>query len=260
MNLIDNYKKFCQYRRECRGRLDLSDESFLFPTTLLPLFDFIKRESPTLIPPKNENVAKYLTTVTNGSRFELAEQMNKSYLPIVSLPKGKTKTDRILKRLYDMHNDGQKCGGENAFKYLVGEIVDNIYEHSEFNNSIVMAQAYESSEFMDVSFFDDGITINGCFSKHGMGRNNDVDAIWDAINGISTKSKDRGYGLGTVIKIFTQGIEGEIFIISGKGGIDYRKEDLNFYSLNKPYELAGTLVTVRVPYPAPVVDIYGFIE
>ncbi|MBS3794460.1 MAG: hypothetical protein KGY80_06170 [Candidatus Thorarchaeota archaeon] len=262
MNHLDKYEKFSKYREECEkdGIVDLSSEHFFFPTTLLPLFDLIRKEKPKIIFPEDEDVANYFRTITDGSRFKHAARQRKSYLPIVELPKQEEETDRILRRLYEINEEGEEFGGESAFKYLVGEIVDNIYQHSEFSNALVMAQKYESQAFTESCFFDDGLTINGCFRKHGMGRAEDVDAIWDAINGTSTKSKERGFGLNSVISIFTDGIEGEVFIVSGRGAISLTRNDHIRYSLNNAYELSGTLVTVRTPCPAPVVDIYDYVE
>lgn len=262
MNLIDDYKKFCEYRENYAacGKLDLSSERFIFPTTLLPIYNLIIRNNPKVIPPVDRDVSKYLEIVTNGSRYRIAERMKKSYLPVVTLPEEKAQADTILNRLNEMHNNGEEFGGEQAFNYLLGEIVDNIYEHSEFGTSIVMAQIYPSYEFMDVSFFDNGITINGSFSNHNMRRESDVQAIEDAVNGTSTKSQERGYGLNTVTRIFTEGMNGQILVISGEGGIEYYEDAVRKFPLEKPYELLGTLVTVRAPYPSSGVDIYDYVE
>ncbi|RJS92435.1 hypothetical protein CW705_02815 [Candidatus Bathyarchaeota archaeon] len=221
---------------------------------------FIVNENVPVIPPEDPNVTNYLLTVTNSSRFELAQRFKKSYLPLVQLPRERKEANKILQRIYEMHNDGRDCGGENAFKYLIGEIVDNIYEHSEFETSWVMAQAYGSMGFMDICFFDDGITINGCFKKHGMGFKNDCQAIVEAINGASTKGDQRGFGLNTTMRIFTHGIKGQMLIVSGRGCVMFSKTKQQPYDLGKAYQLEGTLVSVRIPYPSPEVDIYAYLE
>jgi len=260
-DLIMDYRKFCEYRAKCKksGRLDLSGETFFFPTTLLPLMTFIIDEKVPVILPEDPNVTSYIVTVTNGSRFGLAQRFKKSYIPLVSLPRDREEANKILQRIYEMHNNGRDCGGENAFKYLIGEIVDNIYEHSEFDTSWVMAQAYGSMRFMDICFFDDGITINGCFKKHGMGFESDCQAIVEAINGASTKGDQRGFGLNTTMRIFTHGIKGQMLIVSGKGCVMFSKTKKRLYSLSKTYELGGTLVSVRIPYPSPEVNIYEYL-
>jgi len=226
----------------------------------LPLMAFIIEENANVVLPKDPDVARYIKTVTNSSRFALAQWFKKSYLPLVPLPRQRKSANGILQRIYEMHNHGRKCGGENAFKYLIGEIVDNVYEHSEFFNSWVMAQAYASKRFMDICFFDNGITINGCFRKHGIGCKDDCLAISEAINGVSTKGNERGFGLNTTMKIFTYGISGKMFVISGNGGIHFTKSQQQLYKLGEAYELKGTLVSVRIPYPSSEVNIYEYIR
>ena len=262
LGLIKDFKKFCKHRSECRryGVLDLSGETFFYPTTLLPLMAFILEEDVDVIPPEDPDVARYVETVTNGSRFTLSKLFKKSYLPLVPLPHQRKKANVILQRIYEMHDNVRDCGGEDAFKYLIGEIVDNVYEHSEFETSFVMAQTYPFKEFMDICFFDDGITINGCFRKHDIGCKDDCQAISKAINGVSTKGKERGFGLNTTMKIFTHGIRGQMLIISGNGGIQYSKKQQQPYEFEKVYELKGTLVSVRIPYPSPLVNIYEYIK
>jgi hypothetical protein len=260
---MGDYKKFCSFRSNYSKSkvLDLSDVTFFHPTTVLPLAALIKREKPKIRYPENFRVSAYLETATDSSRFDKARWNKKSYLPCVPLPKRRRKVDTILQWIYEKHNNGKKCGGENAFKYLIGELVDNIYEHSEFSRSWVMAQTYVVPEYMDICFFDNGITINGCFEKHGKGCTDDYEAILGAVKGVSTKDITRGFGLSTNLKIFTRGIKGQMLIISGKGGFhNLENQEPQFYKLDKPYELTGTMISVRIPYPAPVVDIYEFLE
>ncbi|MHA1834086.1 MAG: hypothetical protein ACTSV7_08850 [Candidatus Baldrarchaeia archaeon] len=263
-DLVKDYIKFCKHREFYLDHrfLDLRSETFFYPTTLLPLFAFVKENKiKSILPPEDRNVANYIDIITDETRFNSARRFGKSYLPLISLPHERKKANKILQRLYDMHNHGRDCGGENAFKYLIGEIVDNIYEHSEFEEALVMAQKYSSMGFTDVCFFDDGITINGSFKKNNIVEfKYDCDAIIKAVNGLSTKGKERGYGLNTTMRIFTEGISGEMFIVSGKGALLYRHRNHYSYKLNDTYELKGTLVSVRIPYPSREVNIYEFLR
>lgn len=153
------------------------------------------------------------------------------------------------------------CGGENAFSYLIGELVDNIYEHSEFNRAWVAAQAYFNVGHRDICFFDNGITMSGCFKKHDIKCDGGHDAIKQAINGTSKKSKERGYGLSSNMNMVTKGMNGQILIISGDGGMEITPEQKpQPYYLAKDYELLGSMISVRIPYPVSVVDIFDYVE
>lgn len=123
-----------------------------------------------------------------------------------------------------------------------------------------MAQRYPSKGFVDVCFLDDGITINGSFKKKGIRIRYDYKAIAEAVSGLSTKDQDRGYGLNSTMSIFTRGLRGEMLIISGSGGLLCSGDAQQFYKLGKTDKLKGTLVSVRIPYPSPKVNIYDFIE
>ena len=84
------------------------------------------------------------------------------------------------------------------FYFLIRELIGNIYEYSGFSNASMMAQIYKQKRFVEITILDDGISIPGCFEKHGNVISSDSDAIISAINGkISTKTEDepRGFGL-----------------------------------------------------------------
>lgn len=75
--------------------MDLSWSSWLYPTTLLPLGVFIRtNESIRFQPPYNENVAKYISLVTQDMDF--TEIDNKTYVPIINLPDDESKSEKIL--------------------------------------------------------------------------------------------------------------------------------------------------------------------
>ncbi|MBI3033248.1 sensor histidine kinase [Candidatus Woesearchaeota archaeon] len=255
-DLVNNYLTFCNYRERATSTkvIDLSSCSWLFPTTLLLLGDFIKKnQTMKYLPPYNHNVANYVGLVRGVIKIEELE--NKSYVPCVQLPNKREKVIDILEFIFKLHKNGKEYGGENVFKYLVSELVDNIYQHSEFHNALVMAQRYDKKGFVEICFFDDGITIPGSFQKAGL-IFNDHEAIVRAVNGLSTKSKDRGYGLSTNLDIFTKGMNGEVLIVSRAGALYIGKNLEKLYILKQIYTLEGTLISIRIPLPAPKVDLY----
>ena len=258
--IVNNYLLFCNYRERAKStkKIDLSWCNWLFPTTLLPLGVFIKKnKSMKYLPPHNQNVANYVDLVTGKITLEDAE--NKSYLPCVYLPKNRKEATDILECIFRLHNNGKEYGGETVFKYLVGELVDNIYEHSEFENALVMAQRYDQKGFVEICFFDDGITIPGSFKKQGM-IFEDQQAIMEAVNGLSTKSKERGFGLSSNMTIFTKGMDGKVFIVSGRGAVYVGKSRQKVYKLQDQHRLEGTLISIRIPVPAPKVNIYDYLN
>ena len=255
--LVNNYLTFCNYREEARksNSLDLRWCNFLFPTTLLPLGVLLQTRKIKYLKPHSTNVSNYIDLITG--KLSSNDVGGLSYVPFVSLPANQEKTSDVFSALYKLHNDGKEYGGEDAFKYIINELVDNIYEHSEFKHALVMAQKYAKKEFVEICIYDDGVTIGGGFRKHGINVD-DENAITQAILGKSTKSEERGYGLSTSIAIFTQGLHGEILIVSGSAGL-YLGKQRNLYKFEEVHKLQGTLISIRVRYPAQKVNIYDFI-
>lgn len=259
IELLSKYLEFCTIRSNFdRSRsIDLTKTEFLYPITLMPLCKLIRENTGKVISPMDHGVSNYIRTILENT---LDTTSQKSYVPAVLLPLNYKECEAILQRIYRLQ-DGDKgiCGGENAFKYVIGELVDNIYQHSGFKTGLVMAQKYQDKGFVDLCFFDDGITIPMNFVEHGY-EFNPTDAILEAIKGRSTKSKERGFGLSSSVKIFVDGLNGQILIVSGGGAVYLEKKQKYGYTLSAEQRLDGTLIGLRVPYPSPVIDIYKYIE
>jgi len=89
------------------------------------------------VPPHDPDVQSYLHLMQQGAGFD---SLNKqTYLPVVGLPRREQDSQSILDRIYELGGD---IGGKDAFRYLVGELTDNIYQHSMFENALIMAQQY----------------------------------------------------------------------------------------------------------------------
>lgn len=114
---------------------------------------------------EHSNVGGYLLAIIGK---DVGYSFGRSYIPPVRLPQEQEKCDSVLERIYQLGSTSIFFRrNENAYKYVIGELVDNIYEHSEFKYAYVMAQKYGYRQFIELGFLDDGITIPGSFNKHG---------------------------------------------------------------------------------------------
>lgn len=149
---------------------------------------------------------------------------------------------------------------------MLSELIGNIYEHSEFTYGCVLAQVYQNKQFMEISFFDNGISILGSFEKRGFHYDYGGDAIIDAINGKSTKEdkidgpNSRGYGLSITTNAYIRDANAEILVVSGDSAVHIisdESENIKFYpyKLGVKLKLSGTLISIRVPYPTPKVNL-----
>lgn len=259
-DLLDNFKAYAhiQQHHTTSNTIDLSDLDWLYPSTLLPSVGLIANHpASTYLPPRNIQASGYVDAMISIGTSCLGRP--KTYIPVISLPRDEKKLAPVLDEVYRMNNNGREYGGMMAFKLMVGEFTTNIYEHSYFSHAYVMAQKYPSKGFVDVSFYDDGITIPGSLDKAGMMFANDYESIALAVNGLSSKNDtERGYGLHTNIRICIEGIGAEVLIASGKGVLHFDHGDQKAYMLRNEYKLSGTSINIRLPYPAKEVNIYDY--
>jgi len=257
--IVQEYVKFCKIREKSKTTdiIDLSSGSWFYPTSLLPLTNFLRDNvgSMDYIPPP-ANVSNYISIIMERSFLE-----GSTYVPITNLPKNESEIKDVINNLQTIYNNGKDYGGANCFNYLIGELIDNVYEHSEFSTARVMAQKYINKRFVEISILDDGISIPGCFEKHDAPFSDDYIAIASAINGKSTKDEGRGFGLGSSVKLYVDGLGGELLLVSRNGAL-YKNRDTELnYNTGIAYQLHGTLISVRVPYPVPQIDnMYDYID
>lgn len=257
--VLQEYLKFCKIRKnaEYTKIIDLSPYTWFYPSSLLPLCNMIKnnRSSMTVISPI-EKVANYISVIMGTSYIA------STFIPITYLPIEKKEVSAVTTQLRQWHNKGEDYGGMNAFDFLIGELIDNIYQHSKFTNASIMAQRYVSHKFSEISIFDDGISIPTCFENHNIYSTHDANAIQRAVNGLSTKEEKRGYGLNNSINFYVNVLGGSLLIVSRNGAFytenDYHN-DRKLYNLSGEYNLDGTLLTFRIPYPVKEANIYDHI-
>ncbi len=255
--IFDSYKKFCTLTKT--KKIDLSAEIFFTPTTLLPLAVYINKHKKKITPPTNSNVKNYLELITGQRPPGILYKQ--TYSPLVKLPAKPQEFNSIYSTILKICKQGEKLGGPNTFQYLLDELTTNIYEHSGFNYSYVMLQRYPKGKFVEIVFVDDGKTIPGSYESAGVNCDEDYEYLKKALLGESTKKeKNRGFGLGTSVKLVCEQILGQIFLISRNGAFLAEKNNKKFFKVPNEYSYSGTLITIRIPYPAKNVPNGEFYE
>ena len=259
-DLLKNYLAFCDYLNETKKSNSFNPKtcSCIYPTTFLPLIVFKVHEYPINVSNCEDRVINYVRFMFDNIGKKIVS--TKSYLPPTILPKEENLRKDVLENLYQTHNDGVEYCGMDSFCYLINELVDNIYDHSKFSNAGVMVQKYKSNGFTEICICDNGVTIPGSFNNNEILFKDDCDAIKKAINGRSSRSEERGFGLNTNLRLFTTGLNGKMLIVSRNGAYYSEKKTKRLYNLPEIYSLRGTLISVRIPYPCQGVDIYEFIK
>ena len=246
-----------------RGSFEFAEIPDMPSATILPLCMFIRRSGIAWTPPGNERLAALVSGLVG--RCAEAVPGVKTDTGLIRLPEDRTHRLDMNEILHATQTRADLFGGENAFMFVVGELVDNWNQHSQSKNSYILARSLADLRCSELSIIDDGITVGGSFRKAGMEVENDMLAVKRAVGGLSSKSREeRGYGLYSTLRILTEGLHGTVLVVSGGGALE-RTRTSTGKIIQKTYHLGGsicglegTLVSARMPMPAPKLDIYDY--
>jgi len=260
---------------------DFKDVHFLHPFFLAPLAIF-KCQSEKEI--RCENISLPMQSYLNNIFFdrtlhfenaakETAEMVmeqyaEKSYVPLCSFSMTDANKDAfgaIVRDIIVRQTKSTKIS--TPISYFLGELIDNIYEHSESPNGYLFSQFLEHEGCIDLCIADTGITIFRSYEKAGLFQaeigQDESEALRMANEGRSTKNRpgaeSRGYGISTSKRMLVEGLGGSFFMISGGAFHRYEKNSLNYYAEVKDFfHWNGTLILLRIPINTP--DNFNYIN
>lgn len=248
-NLVSDFRKFEKIVSNYKNNnvIDLSHESFLAPTTLLPILHF-----------GNKINAKYHVNNQSGEYVKKVLGLTKNTNTTIPFTEITNQNRDLTMDFYNLFpKDFNNFADENTSLFLIEEMINNIVDHSDFTIAHTLAQHYPLGNVVDICFIDNGISIPGKFEQAGFDFSDDNDAINQAINGKSTKKDEglRGTGLNNVINLITKGNGGSVLIASRNGLIHIIKNKK--YKLNMRNNInKGTLISIRLKMK--IVDIENF--
>ena len=249
-SLLYDYKKFERIvSKHIPGSktLDLSNERFIAPTTMLPVLCFaVRNDIETLN--VHQNTEEYIKRILN-------RQETSTTIPYQILPfSEKERQDKELSlKISQKINSGY--GGSYTLLHLFSELTNNIYNHTPFEEELASqgytyAQEFPNLRKLDLCVMDDGLGIPGRFEKSGIDFDDDCHAIEIAISNHSTVSEDkdeRGNGLWSTLKLVIEANNGEALIVSGQGCLHIRsKNKYKYYMLENKNIFKGTLISLRL--------------
>ena len=191
----------------------------------------------------------------------LSHYSEKSYIPIINFSTAADETsikirNNVLSSLNKIIGNKLKLDVNiyTAISYLVSEMTDNNAEHSGENIGWLFAQYYPEDKFIDLCILDTGKTILGSYAQSGFNKiDNHANAIEQATKGVSTKAKERGYGIPTSRKIIVDGLKGRFGLVSGDAILQNEK------ITTIPAYWPGTFLTLRIPQKPLNFNIYEYI-
>lgn len=250
-SLITNLKKFESIIKNNGDKniMDLSQQSFLAPSTLLPVLQYMELN----------NINQYISNKSNENYLRKVlgkEKCTDNTFPLRKLKSFKYDnyiqvSDKIESYLSDLTDEiidliplNLDTNGMNLLFY---ELLTNIYKHSKCNNAYILCQRYPNINLADVCIIDDGISIPGSLEEHDLYCSNDSESIFKAINGASSDKEGHGLhgrGLNTIATITSFGFGEEMLISSRNGACTINKNRIKLYS-HVPY-IQGTFISLRV--------------
>ena len=227
-----------------------------------------------------ETLNSYLKTIhfPNGLLVDNVENYrehyikfeNKNYSPILKLKIDNTKDnidlrDEVIKDFISHISNliNLKSNYIGGIRYILSELFDNIFEHSESDYAFLTFQNYPNLKKIEICISDIGIGILGSYKKtnSSLEKNfsdiiTDLDALKSATEGKSTKSVERGFGIHTSRNIISEGFKGYILYQSGNAlAINDSIFESNSY-------IRGVIFVMNIPYDNidNQFSIYDFLE
>ena len=187
---------------------DFADVTFLHPFFLAPLAIYKNTSGKDI---KCVNMSLRIQAYLNSICFDrmlyfnqekredieavMQKYTDKTYLPLCSFAMNNANKDTfgsIMKAiLMKQTNIGRK--GNSSLSYLISELLDNIYEHSQSPYGYLFSQYSEKEGVINLCIADTGISIAGSFEKAGLYQEeidgNEAEALKLANEGYSTKNR-----------------------------------------------------------------------
>lgn len=268
--------------------LDFSKAKMLNPFFLGGLVGVIKRlqdqgKKFILSHGANHSIGSYLNTIRFPETFSpvdgkekdylvaLENYSHKTYIPIISFKTGPSNTitvvrENVLSAVSQLLKNQLKFSERERMPlaYFLGELTDNINEHSNATEGYVFAQYYPNSNYLDLCICDTGQGIlQSYLNNPKFNPQTETDAIQLALSGISTKDRPeaRGFGITTTRNMLVNGLRGKLFLWSGNTTFLQAVNKEAIVNIDANGYFQGTFIALRLPTVIPgSFDFYKFIE
>lgn len=246
-NVLNDFEKVERIIKENQdnNEINISDYSFISPSTLLPLIHYIEENNISNIYSSDEKIQEYIYSVL-GKKEQCD---NIIHIQRLKNHNHKFNIERYLDDTTDkIFNMLQLDINLNGFYLILYELLLNIYNHSKFNNAYVLCQRYPNDGTADICIIDNGISIPGSFEESEIDFINDAEAIFNAINGTSSnkeKSGLKGRGLNTIVRFVSLGFKEEILIVSRNGLCSINQKGAILKKLDNDI-IKGTFISLRL--------------
>ncbi|MCF0183713.1 MAG: sensor histidine kinase [Bacteroidaceae bacterium] len=153
----------------------------------------------------------------------------------------------------------------NGLRYIIGEIVDNVTQHSQAPYGYLYSLINRSNEYVEIAIADQGIGLLGSYhANDDKDICSDLEAIQAANRGISTKNRpeaeNRGFGIITSKRMIIDGLKGTYAMISGNALSIKSPSATQYIQLAPNIKFDGTIVLFRIPLTTTTFNYINYIE
>ena len=253
---------------------DFTDVQFLHPFFLSPLAIYKNTSDKDI---KCINISLRMQSYLNSICFDrllhfesdsrkdvddvMENYLDKTYIPLCSFAMTDANKDAFGSVLQQMivKQANIQGGGSSSLSYLISELFDNIYEHSQSKNGYAFSQYLEREGCINLCIADTGITIFNSYKNAGKYQeeinDDETEALILANEGYSTKNRpdaeNRGYGISTSKKMLVEGMKGSFFMLSGGAFHRYEAGTNDYIDLRGKFSWNGTIILLRIPVKTP---------
>lgn len=251
---------------------DFADVSFLHPFFLAPLAIY-KSNSSKII--KCINIPLKLQSYLNCVCFDrllhfvdenkedvdavMRQYFNATYLPLCSFAMTDSNKDIFGSVIRTIIEKQTGINGSTPLSYLISELLDNVFEHSQSKNGYVFSQYLPNEDVINLCIGDLGIGIYQSFKNADLYQEeidgSEACALRLANEGYSTKNRpdaeNRGYGISTSKAMLVRGMKGAFFMLSGSAFHRYENNANDYIELGNLFRWNGTIILMRIPTKFP---------
>lgn len=265
--LVSLYRTFKGIPRGKALTLDMGGVRWPQPFLLLPLAAYAeKTKSLFNTNGLTDKTLSYFQAVSfpQGTGLVSAFQHQKTYIPIGTLRRDApiTEREKFESAFSGMVKEVSQAaeGATSAIYYPIGELVTNIFEHSQASVGFVFGQYYPKKRYLDICIVDAGRGLAKSYEIEKSLTLSDEDAISEAMKGRSTKAgNERGYGVHTSKNLVTKGLGGEFVLVSGSAAFLADKQQERLVKLPDFY-WQGTIIAYRIPRIDQSINITPYLE
>lgn len=245
--MVNNLKELTVASDNGLNRINIPVVEWVSPMTFLPLMVHAKDLGIDITyTGANMSVFNYLNIIGFPNGVTNLRHIKNDYLPITRLSCGLENPilgeyeERILRRV----SDEARNSFINGLKLLTSELQNNVEEHAKTSHYWIFSQYWNKTKTCEICIADRGIGYKESYNGTPHEVNNHLDAIQNAIKGVSSKTPtERGAGLQTIRNMFINGYNGEMIVMSGDALFyDYQKKTLMF---SCPVSWPGSLICLK---------------